>query len=404
MKSYSSKKVSLALAIAMIAVLCLAGAALAQTYTCTVTVHEDWSWDQHCVPVATPAPTGVPTEAPSETPTVLPTESETPTAAPTETPTIPVPPTATPTATATMDHGGHDEALYWHAPAAHLVNGVQATVHEHGDAPPEWVLAYNRTSGIGEAGTGRPAYEHVAGTPNENGHDAGAWWKHTAFKGWAGRFQNVDWYGIFHLDFNPSGHPSRFHSYQMWLRDATGAVSYMHGWLDFGVGNSTGPQLMLSCGTPLGSSPRPVVFVNRHASDCPNGQRTAAVQYENWYAQAGRNGIDFGWNINSNYYAGGNPADWTSWRAIGGVKNLNRRIEFAYYGGTPRGEFWTDQFGLSMSGQNDPICGTQITVGERTYTRVCLRQYVAPSLPNITFPGNSVQRQFTGSGTVQLPN
>lgn len=397
MKSYSSKKVSLALAIAMIAVLCLAGAALAQTYTCTVTVHEDWSWDQHCVPVATPAPTGVPTEAPSETPTVLPTESETPTAAPTETPTIPVPPTATPTATPTQDHGGHDEALYWHAPAAHLVNGAQTTVHEHGDAPPEWVLAYNRTSGIGEAGTGRPAYVHVAGTPNENGHDAGAWWKHTAFKGWAGRFQNVDWYGIFHLDFNPSGHPSRFHSYQMWLKDATGAVSYMHGWLDFGVGNSTTPQVVVTCGNDSGI--RPIMKVN--ANNCPANQ----ITFENWYDNnGGAWGLDFGFNINANYRAGGDPANPATWSAIG-LKNLTRRIEFAWYPqrSSQRGAFWADQWGRIMSGANDPRCGTQQAVGTRTYTIVCLKQYIAPSLTAIGFPGNAVQRDFDGAG-VQLPN
>ena len=399
MKSYNSKKVSLALAIAIVAILCLAGAALAQTYTCTVTVHEDWSWDQHCVPVATPAPTGVPTEAPSETPTVLPTESETPTAAPTETPTIPVPPTATPTATATMDHGGYDEALYWHAPAAHMVAGNMTTVHEHGDAPPEWVLAYNRTSGIGEAGTGRPAYEHVAGTPNENGHDAGAWWKHTAFKGWAGRFQNVDWYGIFHLDFNPSGHPSRFHSYQMWLKDATGAVSYMHGWLDFGVGNSTTPQVVVTCGNDSGI--RPIMKVN--SNTCPANQ----ITFENWYDNnGGAWGIDFGFNINANYRAGGDPANPATWSAIGGIKNLTRRIEFAWYPerSSQRGEFWADQWGRVMSGPNDARCGTQQPVGTRSYTVVCLKQYIAPSLTAIRFPGNAIQRVFDGAGVVTLPN
>ena len=180
-------------------------AALAQTYTCTVTVHEDGAGIS-IAPVATPAPTGVPTEAPSETPTVLPTESETPTAALRRRRRFRF--------HQLHAHGNTDAWItvdmmrrFTGTHRQHLVNGV-TTVHEHGDAPPEWVLAYNRTSGIGEAGTGRPAYEHVAGTPNENGHDAGAWWKHTAFKGWAGRFQNVDWYGIFHLDFNPVGIPA----------------------------------------------------------------------------------------------------------------------------------------------------------------------------------------------------
>lgn len=279
-----------------------------------------------------------------------------------------------------------------------MVAGNMATVHEHGDAPPDWVLGYNRTAGIGEAGTGRPAYEHVAGTPNENGHDAGAWWKHTAFKGWAGRFQNVDWYGIFHLDFNPSGHPSRFHSYQMWLRDATGAVSYMHGWLDFGTGNNTGPQVIVTCGNDSGV--RPIMKVN--SNTCPANQ----ITFENWYDNnGGAWGLDFGFNINANYRAGGDPANPASWSAIGGIKNLTRRLEFAWYPqrSTQRGEFWSDQFGRVMAGASDPRCGQPQPVGERTYTIVCLKQYIAPSLTAIIFPGNAVQRTFPGAG-VQLPN
>ncbi len=305
----------IALFLGMLLMLATGGAAMAQVYTCTVTVNEDWSWTQQCVPVATPVPTGSPA-TPTETPTFTPTETP---IAPTSTPE----PVATntvspPTLTPTQDHSGHDEALYWHAPAAHMVTGNMATVHEHGDAPPDWVLGYNRTAGIGEAGTGRPAYEHVAGTPNENGHDAGAWWKHTAFKGWAGRFQNVDWYGIFHLDFNPSGHPSRFHSYQMWLRDATGAVSYMHGWLDFGTGNNTGPQVIVTCGNDSGV--RPIMKVN--SNTCPANQ----ITFENWYDNnGGAWGLDFGFNINANYRAGGDPANPASWSAIGGIKNLEKR-------------------------------------------------------------------------------
>ncbi len=385
----------IALFLGMLLMLATGGAAMAQVYTCTVTVNEDWSWTQHCVPVATPVPTGSPA-TPTETPTFTPTETP---IAPTSTPE----PVATntvspPTPTPTQDHSGHDEALYWHAPAAHMVAGNMATVHEHGDAPPDWVLGYNRTAGIGEAGTGRPAYEHVAGTPNENGHDAGAWWKHTAFKGWAGRFQNVDWYGIFHLDFNPSGHPSRFHSYQMWLRDATGAVSYMHGWLDFGTGNNTGPQVIVTCGNDSGV--RPIMKVN--SNTCPANQ----ITFENWYDNnGGAWGLDFGFNINANYRAGGDPANPASWSAIGGIKNLTRRLEFAWYPqrSTQRGEFWSDQFGRVMAGASDPRCGQPQPVGERTYTIVCLKQYIAPSLTAIIFPGNAVQRTFPGAG-VQLPN
>lgn len=41
--------------------------------------------------------------------------------------------------------------------------------------------------------------------------------------------------------------------------------------------------------------------------------------------------------------------------------------------------------------------------GERTYTVACIRQYVAPTVQPMTFPGNAVQRDFPGNGVV-LPN
>jgi hypothetical protein len=332
--------------------------------------------------------------APTEPPPAAPTEVEdshhrrrrTPTATP-GAPAAATPAPGTPAPTATMDpHADHD-SMVWHAPGSHGL----ANAHEHGDAPPQWVVDY-----VG----GAPTFHHVAGTPNENGHDNNAWWKHTSFKGWAGRFSGVDWYGIFHLDFNPSGHPSRFHSYQIWFRDGTGAVSAMHGWLDFGTGNNTGPQIVVTCGNDSGI--RPIMKVN--SNDCPANNTT----FENWYARASGSGgwaPDVGFNINSNYRTGGDPADPSTWSAIGGVRNLTRRIEFAWYANRSslRGTFWTDQWGIVMSGADDQRCGQPITVGDRTYTRICLQQYIAPSLTSIEFPGNAIQRNFPGNG-VQLPN
>lgn len=297
----------------------------------------------------------------------------------------PVPPTATvPPATntpapATATTPPHSMAdMHWHAPGAH----GDRPFHEHGDAPPAWLTA----TGV------NPSYDHVGGTPNEN-H---AYFKHTGFKGWAGTFSGVQWYGVFHLDFNPGGHGNRFHSYQLWLRDSTGAISHMNGWLDFGQDNNTGPNLVVDCGTT--SQVRPIISVN--GIGCP-------IIFESWYANSSSPGPDFGFNINPNYYAGGDPANPATWTNTGYVRNLNRRIEFAYYGKwgdeNLRGEFWTTQFGNVVSGPNDPSCGTSVTIGTRTYTIVCLRQFIAPSLPNVQFPGNAVQRTFAGANVV-LPN
>ncbi|MGV1048222.1 MAG: hypothetical protein ACOYD4_06835 [Solirubrobacterales bacterium] len=379
---------------ALVAVVCMvllmAGAALAQTtMTCVFAWLGDGGFTQECHPQI---------ETPTETPTVEATATETLVATPlptstlvaTETPVpatlTPVPPTATPLPMPTMDMTG----LMWHTPMAHMVHGVLTTVHEHGDAPPAWVVDYNG---------GQPLFEHVAGTPNENGHDGFSWWKHTSFKGWAGRFGTVDWYGIFHLDFNPSGHPSRFHSYQLWLRDATGAVSHMHGWLDFGTGQNTYGNVILRCNTD--SQVRPIIQPVQQG--CP-------VQFETWYARAGGSGQwapDFGFNINPNYFANVDytvPGTPDTWVATGGIRNLTRRIEFAWYASRSnlRGDFWTDQFGVVATGPSDAICGASITVGTKTYTRVCLLQHIAPTLPTIQFPGNAIQRTFPGPAI--LPN
>lgn len=288
--------------------------------------------------------------------------------------------TPEPTATATHDHGMDEADLRWHAPGAH----GDRPAHEHGDAPPQWVIDAGIT----------PMFTHDASTPGENM----AYYKHTAFKGWTGRFNNQDWYGVFHLDSNPAGQRGRFHSYQLWIKADDGSISHFHGWLDFGTGNNAGAQRVVTCGQD--SQIRPIILAN---------QAGCAPRFENWYAAPAMGGRadwapDFGFNINPQYFASDsdNPADWTP---TGGVRNLDRRIEFAWYANRSalRGEFWTTQFGDLVSGLDDAICGTQRSYGDRTYVLACINQYISPALRTIQFPGNAVQRAFPGNG-VQLPN
>src|SRR5690606_16062557 len=120
-----------------------------------------------------------------------------------------------------------------------------------GDPVPAWVTAAGYD----------PMYTHDHGTSGENA----AYWKHTGFKGWAGKFaaDNQDWYWVVHLDVNPGGQGVRFHSYQLWIRDTTGAVSHMSGWMDFGTGTNTGSQKVVGCGTDSGI--RPIIMVNAPA-------------------------------------------------------------------------------------------------------------------------------------------
>lgn len=307
-------------------------------------------------------------------PTVA-TATPVPTATATALPPTAIPPTAVPP----VDHAD----MHWHTPGAH----GDRPAHEHGDAPPAWVVA---------AGY-EVRFDHAHGTPGETV----AYWKHTAFKGWSGRFSDgQEWYGLFHLDTGPAGHASRFHSYQLWIRDATGAVSHFSGWMDFGTGNNTGPQQVITCGQDSGV--RPIMLLNQ-AGGC------TAVRFENWYDNNGPAwGPDFGFNINPTYRAGGDPANPATWVRIGSTPaNIERRIEFAWYANRSpqRGTFWADQFGRIVSGPSDPKCSGTQAVGERTYAIQCAQQVIQPTLQSIVYPGNSQQRRFdNGGGVVTFPN
>jgi hypothetical protein len=300
---------------------------------------------------------------------------------PTPSPTpVPPAPTATPPAANVGLCGESNDT--WHAP---VVNGCQ-TKHEHGDAPPAWV----HTSAY------HPMFTHPGNTPNEN------LLKHTSFKGYSARFSNVDLYVIMHLDTNPNGHTSRFHSYQMWARDASGGISYFDGWMDFGVGDSTGPQLTrFHCDNTDGI--RPAIAVNDQA--CPG-----PLRFENWYPRAagylGQAGWmpDFGFNTSANYYTGGDPLDKATWVPTGGQNNT-RRIEIAWYANrsSQRGKFFATNFGQIVSGPTAAVCGTTKTVGAKTYPVLCLEQFIAPSLGSVQFPGNAVQKSYDFTGVVN-PN
>lgn len=295
-------------------------------------------------------------------------------------------PEPTPTPTPTMDHSGHGDPadLTWHAPG---IGHGDRPPHEHGDAPPVWLT----NAGI------TPMYTHPGGTPNEN-HP---YWKHTAFKGYSFNLKGQDLYCVFHLDFNPGGHGSRFHSYQCWIKDATGAISHFNGWLDFGIGQNTGPNFVAVCGQA--SNIRPIIMANR--AGC------SPVLFETWYARAGGSGDwapDFGFSVSPSYYAGGDPANPATWTPVNPwPNNLTRRVEIAIpadrLAAAPKGVFWSTQWGDLVSGPADPICGTSRTFGERTYTVVCLEQTIQPTLQPIVFPGNAIERTFPDDG-VEFPN
>ncbi len=374
----------------VILVLAFAGVAGAQTgmniasgtFLCNFQVNAD-GFGMSCLPYVAPEQTA------TATPLPLPTNTPEPTSTPLPLPT----PTNTPHAMDMTD-------MTWHAPG---ISHGDRPAHEHGDAPPQFVLDFMGASSVDQA----MLFTHAGNTPGENMLN----YKHTAFKGWYGEWRVasglVKWYGVFHLDTNPAGHTSRFHSYQLWVQDPSGNTSHFEGWVDFGTGNMTGPQKIVTCGVDSGI--RPIMLVN---------QQGCNVRFENWYARAGGSGAwapDFGFNINPTYFdiGSGDPLNVNDWRQIGGSpRNVDRRLEWAWYPNrsNQRGAFWATQFGQVVSGQSDPICSQVTTVGGKSYNNICLAQYIAPTLPEVSFNTvlsggrNSQQRTFPVGNGVVFPN
>ena len=348
-------------------------------FLCNFNVSTD-GFGMSCLPYVAPEPTA------TTTPLPLPTNTPEPTATP-----LPLP-------TATNTPAAMDIDMMWHPPMAH----GDRPRHEHGDAPPQWLMNYFGANEVSQV----MLFTHAGNTPGENMLN----YKHTAFKGWYGEWNTnqglVKWYGVFHLDTNPAGHTSRFHSYQLWVQDPSGNTSHFEGWVDFGTGNMTGPQKIVTCGVDSGI--RPIMLVN---------QAGCNVRFENWYARAGGSGAwapDFGFNINPTYFdiGSGDPLNVAQWQQIGGTpRNTNRRVEWAWYPNRSnvRGAFWATQFGQVVGGQNDPVCSAVTTIGGKSYQNICLAQYIAPTLPEVSFNTvtsqgrNSQQRTFPSEG-VLFPN
>jgi hypothetical protein len=170
---------------------------------------------------------------------------------------------ATAEATATMDHS-EAVTLGWHAPGAH--DGLNG--HEHGDAPPQWVL-------------------DSANQPFTQSRES-----HTGYKAeYAVSPGGAESYLIAHILSTESARAHGDHDYQLWIRDPdTGSVVYTAGVLCF-ARPCTAPTPERTSDT----GQRPIVLGERNASDgC-----------ETWYSDPADPlvPIDLGWTICGRYQA-----------------------------------------------------------------------------------------------------
>jgi hypothetical protein len=324
---------------------------------------------------AQPTPTGAPAPSPTK-------PAPSPTGAPAPSPTGAPAPSPTPT-------HDHDDAvgrcgesmMRWHPP---VVNGCE-TGHEHGDAPPQWIY---------DAGYDPMFHGHFNTSPAENAA------KHAAMKGFATTLKGVDVYFRLHAASNVLDRSARFHSYEIWARDPQGGVSHWQGW--YNTGDPVTDRIPRRRGVE--PSQRPIMLVvDQTAWD-------QGIRCEQWYFFSAGWSWDIGWTIcNSTtlFYPGeNNQQDPSNWRlAPDGGTGTTRRLEAAWYASRPHptGTFYATQFGEIVSGPNDPRCSATSVQYGVTYQNVCLEQYIAPTMPQVSFPDNAVQKQFDDTG-VDVPN
>lgn len=326
--------------------------------------------------------------APAATPTRTPTPTRTapPTATPTPTPTPTPPSLAVGRCGEPMDR--------WHPPVVTGPDGRPCeTGHEHGDPPPAWIAAAGYTVSFSGPFNTSPA-ENVE--------------KHAAMKGFSTRLNGVDIYFRVHAASNPLDRMARYHSYQVWARDPSGNVSFWQGWYNSGdprpasEGGSRVPRRIIA--SPA-EDQRPIVAV------CDATSIAQGIGCEQWYSAPGEPawGWDFGWTIcgaTTLYTPGENATayDMSTWIPTGETGNT-RRLEAAWYAFRHpiRGAFVATQFGEIVSGHNDARCSGTTTRYGVTYQNVCLDQYIAPTMPTVSFPGNADQKTYPDPG-VTIPN
>jgi hypothetical protein len=282
----------------------------------------------------------------------------------------PDPPTATP-----PPAGGAcgESMVAWHPP---VIDGC-VTGHDHGDPPPRWIAdAGYAVSYSGDFNTS--ALENAA--------------KHAAMKGFSATLKGVDIYVRYHFNGTPADRGARYHSYEIWARDPEGGVSHWQGWLD--AGDPATARTPRNQGDP-GFGPRILVL-----------DRASAAQgftCEQWYVTTAGWSWDFGVTLCNplTFFVAGEAASTPrdQWQPTGSAEGV-RRLEASWYAFRqhPTGAFWATQFGAIVQGPADPACGQPMTMFGQTYKTVCLPQYIAPTMTEVAFPGNSTQHTFDTTG------
>ncbi len=299
----------------------------------------------------------------------------------------------------------HD-SLRWHPVAKKDSQGRVICVygHEHGDPPPQWLT---------DAGYSVGFSDHSGFMANTSGMENSQ--KHPGMKGFSTVIKGVDVYARIHLASNPLDRGSRFHSYELFLKDQSGNTSHFQGWLDSGDPNVDRIAYRDSTALNGGKDPgnRPIVWAASRQA-CLVDQLWCA---ELWTMRTSPWGPDLIWGINdsTSYYHPQEELteDISKWD-LSGKLGVDRSLTVTIYRDpeklkqrgvdkVPVGEVWATQFGDIVSGPDDPQCHQMIIKYGVNYPVICLKNYLAPTLPQITGAGNTSQKIFESTG-VKVPN
>lgn len=343
-----------------------------------------------------------------------------------------------------MDHGGggmgevelHD--CHWPVNKPHgdlvtdPVTGAECFPgHEHGDLPAQWMTDAGVTIQFG----GPEA------TPNENVM------KHQAYKLFV--IDGTVDQGVYadparcpgvetpvqkialrvHAASNPMDRASRFHSYQLFVLDCLGGLSYAQGWYDTGnPGYPGSPSRQSAAAEDDGFRPR-IGMVDDAALAINRGcEQWYMFASQVWHEPEGTitNGSPFGPDLGINYCGATvkvvpnehltamDIEAWRQYELTGSNFGHIRLIDVNWYkenDGSPRGGvepldqvFYLTQFGERVSGPMDALCGTSVTIAGKTYTRLCLPQKMTAAFTPIGFSTGSTWQHMNSVRNVRLPN
>jgi len=304
-----------------------------------------------------------------------------------------------------LPSGDSNDMRFWHPAKAH--DGLNP--HEHGDAPPQWVLDWSQAN-LGS--TQLFGWQPVE-TPNEN------YMKHQAYKGARGAISGVNVYLLHHSQSNPMDWPAPYHSWRLWVRDAQGGVSYLQGRMYFGWPDVRTHRLGRAEEEPGYYGPS---WPGRGQFIIGCRMQSDTATCEQWYGFAGDRAIHLSVTIcgaaaicdPDNLQTMDAAMDMSTWD-LTGSQGTSRRYEISWYGPTSQGiesprynGWWCQQVAPTEPAHTHYSLPAWAHYAPAEGPNQCKAgfapQYTSPTMPTSGIyykTGNTFTRSFSSAGLAQ---